>query len=68
MIGVPKGYIKTAQIGFQLSSQNFESCRLSDSICSNQTENLPRPRDRQPVQFEGVGPITMSCIFIQIFW
>lgn len=28
-------YIETPQIGFQISRQNFEGCRLSSSILSN---------------------------------
>jgi hypothetical protein len=58
-----------AKIWLQLASQNFQCRRLSDTVCTHQTEHLSGSWYRQSMQLEGVGTIsTKTHTHIHIYY
>lgn len=52
-------HIISSKIRFEFSGQNLQRRTLSDTISSHQTKHLTRPWSREPMQFEGIGGVTV---------
>ena len=65
-VGRPKfddksvAYLITAEVWLELSSQNFQSGALSDTVSPYETEDLARSRSGETVELEGIGGVSMS--------
>lgn len=59
--------VVTTQIGFHFAGKNFQSCRLPNTVGSDETENLSRAWHRQAMKFERVGTVAMCGVLFQIF-
>jgi hypothetical protein len=60
--------IIATQVRFQFSGQDFDSCRLSDTVRSNESKNLTRTRHWETMEFERIGSVSMRRVSFQIFW
>lgn len=58
--------IKSSQVGLQLSAQDLESGTLANTVGSNQTQNISRPRHRETMQFEAVGRISVRDLTLEV--
>lgn len=56
----------SAQVGLELSAENLQSGTLSNTVCSDQTENLAGSGHGQTVQLETVGSISMGDLAFEI--
>lgn len=60
--------LKTTQVWLQLSGENLERSRLSDTVSSNETKNLSWSWHRQAVELEGVGGISVCDLRLEVGW
>lgn len=60
--------LEATQIRLQLSRENFERSRLSDTVSSDEAENLSWSWHRQTVELEGVGGISVCDLRLQVGW
>ena len=58
--------IISAEIRLQLSAEDLQRGALANTVCSNKTQHLPRPRHRQPMQFETIGRVSMGDLGFEI--
>jgi len=58
----------SSQVGLQLSTQDFESCALSNTVGAHQTQNLSWARGRQAMELEAVGRVSMGDLGLEICW
>lgn len=65
-VGTDFAYIISAQVGLEFSSKNFERCALSDTISSDETENLPRSGCGEPMKLESVGCIPVGDLRLEV--
>ena len=61
-----KTHIVSTEVGLHLSSEDLESCRLSDTVGSYETENLTWTRSRQTMKFERVGGVPMGDLRLEV--
>jgi hypothetical protein len=54
-----RGFI-FSKIRYQIAGQNLQGSRFTDTICTNEPENLTWPGCGKSVEFELVRPISMS--------
>ena len=47
--------IVTTEVRLQLATENLQRSTLSDTVCSDKTENLTRAGHGKPVKLETVG-------------
>mmetsp|Transcript_42128 Transcript_42128/g.70307 ORF Transcript_42128/g.70307 Transcript_42128/m.70307 type:complete len:203 (+) Transcript_42128:2289-2897(+) len=55
-----------AEIRLELSRQNLQGRRLSDTVRPHETEHLPGPWHGEPVKLERVGSVAMRRLFFKI--
>ena len=55
------GGLEVAKVGLDLSSKDLEGCGLADTVGPNETEDLPWAWERQSVELEGVGAVSVGC-------
>lgn len=60
--------IETTQVWLQLSGEDLERSGLSDTVGSNETEDLPRSWHRQTVKLEGVGGVSVGDLRLEVGW
>lgn len=58
--------IVASQVGLQLATQNLKSCTLSDTVCSDETENLTGAGHGQTVELEAVGGVSVGDLSFQV--
>lgn len=58
--------VVAAQVGLELATENLQSGTLSDTVRSNQTQHLSRPRHGQTVKLEGVRAISMGDLTLEV--
>lgn len=58
--------IKVTQVWLHFTSQNLQSGRLANTVCTNQTQHLARTRTRQTMELERVGRVTVSDFLFQV--
>ena len=61
-----RGVVITSKVRLQLAAENLQSSTLSDTVCSNQTENLTGTGHRETVKLEAVGRITVGDLGFQV--
>jgi hypothetical protein len=57
-----------AQVRLELTGEDFESGRFTDTVCADQTEHLARTWCWQSVQLEGVGGVSVSDVGVEVGW
>jgi hypothetical protein len=67
-LGAVRWVIVSSQIWLLLSGQDLEGCGLSDTVDSDQSENLTRSRCWQSMELEGVGRVSVSDLLLEIGW
>ena len=65
-MSLPPLYLKSAQIGLEFPCQDLECSGLPNAIGAYQPQNLSRTRDRQAVQLEGVGRVTVCGVLLEV--
>lgn len=60
------GIVELSKIGLELSAKNFESCTLSDTVGTNETQNISRSWHGKPVEFEAVRGITVGDLALEV--
>ena len=60
--------VETAQVWLQLSGENLERSGLSDTVSSDETQDLSRSWHRQTVKLEGVGGVSVSDLRLEVGW
>jgi hypothetical protein len=58
--------VVAAQVGLQLAAENLQGSTLSDTVGTNQTENLARSGHRKTVKLEAVGSITVGDLVLEV--
>lgn len=58
--------VVSAQVGLELSAENLQGGTLSNTVCSDQTENLAGSGHGQTVQLETVGSISVGDLAFEI--
>lgn len=58
--------IVSTQVWFELATENLQSSTLPDTVCSYQTQNLPRTWCGQSMQLEAVRRVTVGHLGFQI--
>ena len=58
--------VVSSQVGLELSCQDLQCRRLSDTVGSYQTQDLTRSRSGKTMQLERVGGITMGDLRVQV--
>jgi hypothetical protein len=58
--------IVAAQVRLQLATQNLQRGTLSDTVCSNETEDLTGTGHGQTVKLEAVGGVTVGDLALQV--
>ena len=58
--------VVAAQVGLELSTENLQSSTLSDTVCSNKTENLSGTGHGKSVKLETVGRITVGDLGLEV--
>lgn len=56
----------STQVGLELATENLQSGTLSNTVRSNETENLARPRHGKTVKLESVGAISVSNLTLEV--
>jgi hypothetical protein len=54
------------EVGLELTSEDLERRRLADTVRTHETEDLPGPRCRQPVELERVGGVAMRHLRVEV--
>mmetsp|Transcript_20895 Transcript_20895/g.53905 ORF Transcript_20895/g.53905 Transcript_20895/m.53905 type:complete len:308 (+) Transcript_20895:927-1850(+) len=60
--------LELAEVGLLLPREDLERGRLANAVGPDQSEHLARPRHRQPVQLERVGPISVRGRRLEVLW
>lgn len=60
------GVLVSPQVWLALSAQNLECCRFSDTIGTNEAQDLSRTRSRQTMKLERVWTKPMSGVPLQV--
>ena len=60
--------IITAQIWLELSTENLQRSRLSDTVGSNKTQDLAWSWHGKTMELEAVGGITVSDLGLKVGW
>lgn len=58
--------LEASKVGLQLASQNLECGTLSDTVGTNQTEDLAGSGHGKTVQLEAVGGVTMCDLALEV--
>lgn len=58
--------VVAAQVRLQLATQNLQRGTLSDTVCSNETEDLTGTGHGQTVKLEAVGGVTVGDLALQV--
>ena len=58
--------IVATEIRFKLAGKDLECSTLSDTVGSNESENLPWSRCRQPVELERIGRVSVRDLGFKI--
>ena len=58
--------LEATKIGLQLASQNLQCGTLSDTVGTNQTQNLTGSGHGQAVQLEAVGGVTVCDLALEV--
>ena len=61
-----KTHIITAEVRFQFTSKDLESCTLADTVRPDEPEDLARSRRRQTVELERVGGVAVGDLRVEI--
>lgn len=56
----------TAQVWLELSAEDLQGGTLSNTVGSDKTQDLARPRHRQTMQLEAVGAITVGDLALEV--
>jgi len=60
------GVVISSQVGLELSCQDLECGRLSDTVGTDQTQNLTGSGHGETMQLERVGRVTVSDLLLQV--
>ena len=64
---LPIGWvIKSAQVWFQLATENLQSSRFANAIGPDKSKHLPWSRHRKAMELEAVGRITMRDLRLEV--
>lgn len=58
--------LETAKVGLQLARQNLQSGTLSDTVGTDQTEDLTRTGHGKTVQLEAVGGVAVGDLALEV--
>ena len=58
--------LEAAKVGLQLSGQNLQCGTLSDTVGTNQTQDLARTGHGKTVQLEAVGGVTVGDLALEV--
>jgi hypothetical protein len=58
--------LEATKVGLQLASQNLQCGTLSDTVGTNQTQDLSRSGHGQTVQLEAVGGVTVGDLALEV--
>lgn len=58
--------LEASKVGLQLAGQNLKCGTLSDTVGTNQTEDLARSGHGQTVQLEAVGGVTVCDLALEV--
>lgn len=58
--------VEPAQVGLQFSTEDLQSGTLADTVRSNETQHVSRPRHRQSVQLEAVGGVSVGDLALEV--
>jgi hypothetical protein len=61
-----RGIIEPSQIWLQLAGQDFQRRTLSDTVGAHETQDLAGARQRQTVQFEAVGRVSVGDLGLEV--
>lgn len=56
----------TTEVRLQLATENLQSRTLSDTVCSNQTENLTGTGHGESVKLEAVGRVAVGDLGLEV--
>ena len=60
--------LETTQVWLQLSGEDLQRSGLSNTVSSNETENLSWSWHRQAVELEGVGGVSVGDLRLKVGW
>lgn len=58
--------IVSPQVRLQLARQNLQRSALSNTVCSHQSQHLPRSWQWQSVQLEAVGAVAVCDLCLEV--
>jgi hypothetical protein len=61
-----RGVVEAAQVGLELAAENLQGGTLSDTVCSDETEDLAGAGHGQPVQLEAVGRVAVGDLGLEV--
>lgn len=61
-----RGVVVTTKVGLQLATEDLQRGTLSDTVCSNQTENLTGTGHGKSVKLEAVGRVTVGDLGLEV--
>ena len=61
-----RGVFVAAQVGLELAAENLQCRALSNTVGSDQTQNVSRSGHRQTVELEAVGRVSMGDLRLEI--
>lgn len=64
---LPIGWVViSAQVGLELATENLQRGTLTDTVCSNKTEDLTGTGHRKTVELEAVGRVTVGDLALEV--
>lgn len=60
------GVLEPAQIGLKFSAQNLERSALANTVGSDKTQDISRPRHGQSVELEAVGGVSVCNLGLEV--
>jgi hypothetical protein len=58
--------VVAAQVWLELATQNLQRRALANTVCTNQTQDLARTGQRQPVQLEAIRRVSMADLGLEV--
>lgn len=58
--------VESSEVGLQLATEDLERRALSDTVCSNETQDVSWPGHGQSVELETVGRVSMSDLALKV--
>ena len=60
------GVIESSEVGLELAAEDLESRALANTVGSDETEDIARPRHGQAMELEAVGRVTMRDLALEV--